>query len=84
MPSGSSQDSVDNLTSTPLKLKRRSSFSTTEFFSIIEQLLEAKRHGNISDNGFKKTVWQSMAESFIDPLKTRRECELNLSRIKAD
>jgi hypothetical protein len=50
--------------------------------SMISQLQDAKDQGLTSDNGFKQSVWNSIAESLNDPLKTARSCETKWGRLK--
>ena len=42
--------------------KTRSLFSESNDILIMDHLLEAKAAGNMSDNGFKMTVWEALAE----------------------
>lgn len=52
---------------------------------LVVGLLEAKDNGLSSENGFKSTVWASIAASFDDPLKKAgRVCESKWARLKSD
>jgi Myb/SANT-like DNA-binding domain len=61
-------------------------WSNEEIDSIISQLKEQKTLGNTSDNGFKSTVWATIAQSF--PAGSRksdgRVIESKWSRLKKD
>jgi Myb/SANT-like DNA-binding domain len=59
-------------------------WNSDETESLVEQLKQAKDEGQTSDNGFKKTVWVSIANSFEDVLKTDRACETKWARMKKD
>ena len=53
--------------------------------STVSQLVQAKIDGQISGNGFKKSVWTKIASSFQDPLKKNtRVCDTKFSRMKKD
>jgi hypothetical protein len=52
---------------------------------MISQLVQAKIDGETSENGFKKSVWNRIANSFEDPLKKHfRVCETKFSRMKKE
>jgi Myb/SANT-like DNA-binding domain len=56
-----------------------------EIASMVTQLMQAKKDGNTSDNGFKSTVWTTIANSFDDQRKyERRVVETKFSRMKKD
>ena len=56
-----------------------------EVDSLVSQLISAKANGNTSDNGFKQTVWVSIASSFTDPKKNEpRVSESKWSRLKKE
>lgn len=58
-------------------------WSDAEISSLVEQLMDAKAGGLMSDSGFKQVVWQSIAKSYSDPKKNvPRMCETKWSRIK--
>jgi hypothetical protein len=58
-------------------------WSDAEISSLVEQLMEAKAEGLMSEGGFKSIVWQGIANSYSDSKKnTPRTCETKWSRIK--
>ena len=60
-------------------------WSHEEMTSTVSQLVQAKIDGQISGNGFKKSVWTKIASSFQDPLKKNtRVCDTKFSRMKKD
>jgi hypothetical protein len=60
-------------------------WTNTEIDSLVSQLKDAKDAGNSSENGFKASVWASIASSFSDLMKkTNRVCESKWSRLKKD
>jgi Myb/SANT-like DNA-binding domain len=70
-----------------------SKWSDQDIEKLIAGLLEARDNGLSSENGFKSTVWASIAASFDDPLKASfddplkkasRICESKWSRLKID
>ena len=59
-------------------------WSNKEIDSIVEQLKQAQIDSNTSNNGFKKSVWVSIGDSFKDMLKTDRVCQTKQSRLKGN
>jgi Myb/SANT-like DNA-binding protein len=60
-------------------------WSDQDVDKLVAGLLEAKDNGQTSENGFKSTVWGSVAASFDDPLKNAsRTCESKWTRLKSD
>jgi hypothetical protein len=50
---------------------QNTSWSQAETESLLAQLQQAKDDGNMSENGFKQTVWKSIQDSFEDPAKKK-------------
>lgn len=72
---------------TPALKKKRlraenAKWSKDDVVSMISQLQDAKVNGNTSDNGFKMSVWNSIGDSFDDPLKVGRVCQTKFSSLK--
>ena len=60
-------------------------WSNDEVDSLVLQLKEAKDEGNTSENGFKSTVWSTIAATFTDlSKKNPRVCETKWFRLKKD
>jgi hypothetical protein len=60
-------------------------WSNQEVARLIKQLQECKSNGQTSENGFKTSVWNSIAVTFTDPLKQAgRTCESKWTRLKKD
>jgi Myb/SANT-like DNA-binding domain len=60
-------------------------WSDKDVDNLIAGLLDAKDKGQTSENGFKSTVWTSIADAFEDPLKkVGRTCESKWTRLKSD
>ena len=60
--------------------KKRASWTTSDDISLITFLENCVETGNVSDNGFKKTVWEGAAEMVNKNLttggsKTRKSCQ---------
>lgn len=63
----------------------RANWSNEEVYSLVFQLKGAKDDGNTSENGFKSTVWSTIATTYEDPpKKIPRCCETKWSRLKKD
>jgi hypothetical protein len=71
---------------TPMRHRGKNcTWTNKEIDQLIEQLQEAKSLGQTSENGFKSSVWNQIAASFTDPLKTeKRTCESKWARLKKD
>lgn len=60
-------------------------WSNIEIPTLMDKLVEQKSLGNTSENGFKQSVWKSIASSFLDALKNiPRVCESKWARLKKD
>lgn len=84
-PKASRATTSDNGAPTLKSRQPNTKWSLEEVNSLIYQLLEAKDQGQTSENGFKATVWQSIANSFDDlRKKDPRVSESKWSRLKKD
>lgn len=60
-------------------------WSDKEIETLLAGVLDAKDNGLRSENGFKSSVWSSLAAGFGDPLKkANRVCESKWARLKGD
>jgi hypothetical protein len=82
------KDPSQGFTSTLTPKKSRTpaaKWNSEEITSMVSQLVQAKIDGETSENGFKKSVWNRVANSFEDPLKKNfRVCETKFSRMKKE
>ena len=84
-PKDPPQGFASSPTSTKKSRTPAAKWSLEEITSMVSQLVQAKVDGETSENGFKKSVWNRIANSFEDPLKKYfRVCETKFSRMKKE
>ena len=84
------KDPPQGFTSSPTTITKKSrtpaaKWGLEEISSMVSQLVQAKIDGETSENGFKKSVWNRIANSFEDPLKKHFcVCETKFSCMKKE